>query len=118
MNRKIFNYFEIAANLTQKKSDLDRREYLLGAIAVRGDGTMVASINGSNIEPNRNTHAEYRVCLKIDHGATIYVARIRLKDGAFALAKPCHSCQKMMKSKKVKKIYYTIGPKEYGIMYV
>lgn len=118
MNRKIFNYFEIAANLARKKNDLDKRAYFIGAIAIRGDGTMVSAVNGSDTARNRQIHCEYRICKKIDHGATVYLARIGLSDGKFRIAKPCRNCRKVLRSKKVKKVYYTIGPNEYGVLYL
>lgn len=114
MNNKIFSYFEIAGRLALSKSD--NRHYVLGAIAIRNDGAIVKSINSPVPEPTRLMHAEYKVCRKIDAGATVYVARMKCVDGklVFAMSRPCHDCNKLLKSKKVKKVYYTIGPDEFG----
>lgn len=114
MNRKILNYFEIAGKLALSKDDA--RHFILGAIAVRSDGAIVKSINSPVPEPSRVVHAEYKVCRKIDAGAIVYVVRIKYVDGkqVFAMSRPCPDCMRILKSKKVKKVYYTIGPDEFG----
>jgi hypothetical protein len=114
MNRKIFSYFEIAGKFTQSKAD--GRSFLLGSVAIRGDGAMVRAMNAPSIEPNRMAHSEYRVSRMLDSGATVYVARIRLIDGSFGMAKPCRDCYKILKGKRVKRIYYTINDNEYGVI--
>lgn len=114
MNRKIFHYFEMAGKIATSKDD--RRSFLLGSIAVRGDGAIVSAVNSISQEPNRLLHSEYRISKKLDHGATVYVARIRLLNGERAMAKPCHDCFRVLVSKKVKRIYYTISNNEYGVI--
>ena len=115
MRRKIWNYFELAGRMAVSKKD--RRTYLIGAVAIRGDGTLVCSMNGPTPQPTREVHAEYKVCQKLDYGATIYVARIKVGNGNFGNAKPCQVCRKILRSKKVKKVYYTISHNEYGVYY-
>lgn len=57
-------------------------------------------------------HAEIaalREARKIDlEGATIYISRSALRDGAPLMSKPCANCQKYLKEAGVKKVYYTI----------
>jgi len=113
-HKKIFNYFEIAAKITSKNRG--RRRFLVGAIGIRGDGTMVSAFNGSSPRPNRKAHAEYRLASKLDYGAVVYVARVKVGDGTFGMAKPCKSCQKALKSKKVSRVYFTTGPNSYDYM--
>lgn len=96
----------------------DDRAFLLGAIAIRGDGAMVRALNSPTDLPSRQVHAEYRLSRKIDYDATVYVARIRLIDGKFGMARPCKNCMKALISKRVKKIYYTINHDEYGIIHL
>lgn len=115
MQRKIWNYFQMAGRMALSKQD--RRTYLLGAIGVRNDGCMVSSMNGPSPVPTREVHAEYKLCRKLDHDAVVYIARVRVGDGAFVNAKPCASCRKMLRSRRVKKVYYTISNTEYGIWY-
>jgi tRNA(Arg) A34 adenosine deaminase TadA len=112
MNRKIFNFFEIAAKTARSKTD--GRSFLLGCVAIRNDGVMVKSLNSSSELPNRMAHAEYRIANRIDYGAVVYVARVKLIDGSFGMARPCHSCMKILVARKVSKIYYTIDKEEYG----
>src|SRR5271165_3504233 len=114
MNNKIFSYFEIAGKTAMSKSD--SRSFLLGAIAIRKDGVMVRALNSPTEMPNRQIHAEYRICSKIDYGATVYIARVRLIDGKFGMARPCKWCFKALASKRVKKIYYTINHDEFGVI--
>lgn len=58
-------------------------------------------------------HAEIAALLplirdKVDlSNASIYVFREH-KDGSLAMARPCSSCQKMIKQLKIKKCFYTI----------
>jgi len=114
MNKKIFNFFEIAAKTATSKSD--GRSFLLGAIGIRKDGTMVRSLNSPTQCPERQVHAECKLCKKLDFGATVYVARVRLDNFQFGLSRPCFSCQKIMRHKGVKKAYYTISPTEFGVL--
>jgi tRNA(Arg) A34 adenosine deaminase TadA len=114
MNIKIFNFFEIAGRIASKKDD--RRSFLLGSVGIRSDGKMVSAINSPTELPNRMAHSEFRLSKKLDYGATVYVVRVKLCDGKFGLAKPCESCFRALKSKKVNKIYYTISHNEYGVI--
>lgn len=114
MNRKIFNYFEIAAQTAVLKND--ERNFLLGSVGIRSDGTMVKSFNSSAVIPMPAAHSERRLAAKLDYGAVVYVARVRLIDGCWGMAKPCQSCMAALTAKKVSKIYYTISHKEYGVI--
>lgn len=114
MKRKIFSYFEIAAATAVSKSD--RRAFVLGAIGIRRDGAMVKALNSPTEAPNRQVHAEKRLCSKLDHGAEVYVCRIRLDTLNFGMARPCDACMKALIHRNVKKIYYTITPNEFGII--
>ena len=117
MNQKIWNYFEIAGKLATKKKD--RRYYFLAALGIRSDGTAVSSVNGAPAEgPMREAHAEYRLSKKLDYGAIVYVARVRIGDGTFGMAKPCLDCQKALRSRGVKKVYYTLGNDKFGVLNV
>jgi tRNA(Arg) A34 adenosine deaminase TadA len=111
---KILKYFKIAGEVATIKND--NRHFWLGAIAIRSDGVMVKSNNGPTPMPNRQVHAEYRVLNKCGFGATIYVARIRQDTKSYGMARPCANCLKAMRSKGVKRIYYTIDENEYGVI--
>ena len=112
--QKIFDFFEIAGRVASSRRD--KRAFFLGAIGVRRDGAMVHAFNSANQERYHATHAERRLCRKLDSGAVVYVARIRKGDGQFGLAKPCQRCQAILKSYGVRRIYYTIANAEYGVI--
>jgi tRNA(Arg) A34 adenosine deaminase TadA len=98
---------------------IDRfRKAILGCVVVRSDGAVVSSRNGSTPMPwgtSPTCHAERKAIRKSDYGATLYVARVK-KTGEIAMAKPCEACMNALRSKKVKKIYYTINDQEYGVI--
>lgn len=91
-----------------------KKNYLIAAIAQRTDGAIVISQNSQTKEPEPNAHAEVRVLKKADIGCTLYVARV-LRDGTWAMAKPCNKCQTRIRNRGVKRVYYTIGPDEWGV---
>ncbi len=109
----VIRYFEMAAKLAL--SPHDSRNFLLAAIAHRGDGTLVKSRNGSTSNPNRCGHAEFRLTKKLDPGTTVYVVRLRLLDKAYAMARPCVNCQKALLSRHVERVFYSINENQYGI---
>jgi tRNA(Arg) A34 adenosine deaminase TadA len=115
MNRKILSFFEVAARTATSK--VDKRSFLLGAIGIRNDGVMVRSLNSPTENKNRKVHAECKLCRKLDYGAeAVYVARVRLDNFEFGMARPCNDCRKILKSKRVKKVFYTISQTSYGII--
>lgn len=113
MSRKIWNYFKVAGELATARKD--RRAFLLGCIGKRSDGAMVKSINSPTAYPIRQGHAEYKVCRKLDYGAEIYVARVRIVDGEFGMSMPCPNCSKYIQTMGVNRVYYTINSSKYGI---
>ena len=114
MKRKILHYFEVAARVAQSKDDI--RVFWIGAVGIRNDGAMVCSLNSPTRFQNRIVHAEYKLCKKLDTHATVYIARVRLDNFQFAIAKPCDNCMKRMRSLDVDKIYYTIDQSHYGMI--
>jgi len=116
MKRKIFRYFGLAAKITARKGNFDKRDYLLGSVGVRYDGAIVSAVNGSDKKRNRKIHSEYRLLNMIDHHATVYIVRIRAGDESLAMARPCPSCFKALISKKTKKIIYSIDDHHYGVI--
>ena len=94
----------------------DKTENPLASIALRNDGVFVSSTNSTVTEGKMpSAHAEARVLRKAGFGSTLWVARIRKKDGVWAIARPCKTCQTLIENKGVTRVYYTIGPSEYGI---
>lgn len=95
--------------------------YRIAAIGLRDDGALVHATNKAvrckSPSPKRlwDTHAETRICRKIDVGSVIFVSRV-LCDGTWANARPCEGCRACLESWGVRKAYYTIGPGEFGVM--
>ncbi len=96
-----------------------RQEYFLAAIGLRADGAIVCATNqAAGMRGGKirlwSTHAEARLCKKLDYGATVFVARI-LTTG-WAMAKPCPRCESLLRRRNVKTVYYTTGPNTYEKM--
>jgi tRNA(Arg) A34 adenosine deaminase TadA len=111
--KSIKQMLQLAADYAPKH---DERSFWIGAVGIRGDGAIVFSRNGCSKMIAPELHAEFRLTRKLDVGATIFVARIYKKSRLWANARPCRNCRRMLKSRKVKKIYYTISNNEYGVI--
>lgn len=91
------------------------KRYQFGCIAKRADGTLVSSTNHYQNHQQFSHHAEARVLRKCDAGATLYIARVSKKDlKTWKIAKPCSRCRNLIRHHKIKEVYYTIAPNEYG----
>ncbi len=108
----VWKYFEIAGQAAQKKED--PRFFWLGAVGIRSDRVIVSASNGPSYGHDRRVHAEYRLARKMDGESIVFVARIGRDTGHFRIARPCFDCEKVLKHKGVKKIFYTISHNEYG----
>jgi|GEM_PF-1741431 tRNA(Arg) A34 adenosine deaminase TadA len=95
---------------------VDQRTFLLGAIGLRNDDVLVSSRNvpGRDVVPDH--HAEARLSRKLTPGSTVWVARVARRDGSWAMARPCPGCEIRLRSSGVKRVVYTIGPNEWGVM--
>jgi len=102
--KKLEDAAKLAANSRQND-----KHFLLGCIAERQDGTLVKSTNAEVRTPSASAHAEARSLRKAGFGAILWVARV-LRDGSWAMAKPCKHCETLIINKGVKKVYYTTGP--------
>lgn len=107
-------YFDLATRVANGKRD--NRSFKLGALGIRSDGVIVASPNAPCPIPERRAHAEYRIASKLTPNSVVYVVRILRFDGSLALSRPCNDCQKVLVSRGVSKVYYSISPNEFGIM--
>lgn len=91
----------------------DYRENRLGAVGLRADGVIVCARNVPAHDVAPHHHAEARVARKLTPKSTVWVARI-MRDGTWAMARPCSSCQIKLRSAGVKRVIYTISPNEWG----
>ena len=105
---------KFAAHIAKKKKD--QRYFLVGAVAIRSDGAVVHATNSATKIPTPGAHAEARLMARAGTGSTVFVARALRGTGELGLAKPCARCLSIMRSHKVKKVYYTISSKEYGVI--
>ena len=115
-------FFNLAARAAlANDNENDQRSFVLGAVGIRWDGKLVSSKNGavhstsSNYQTIPLSHAEPRLCRKLGKDGIVYVVRIARKDGSLAMARPCSVCQIILKSASVKKVYYSINSKHYGL---
>lgn len=114
MNSKYKDLLNQAAKIARMKDD--DRYFKLGAIGVRYDGTKVTAYNGATIGGKvPSAHCEARLSRKLDRGATVYLARITA-DGQWANSKPCVSCRSYLTAVRCRRVVYTIGPNEFGIL--
>ena len=92
-----------------------RRQYRLGAVGIRHDGTVVTSNNVPCAHPERAAHAEARLVRKLDWGSEVYIVRI-LRNGRMASARPCENCQSALRLRGVKTCHYSINDTEWGVL--
>lgn len=108
------------AHLNASRGNKHRRAFV-GAVGIRADGTVVISWNGSSAgttyERCPTAHAERRLCRKLGYGASVvYVARSRRENGSMAMSRPCADCERVLRSRGVKRVEYTISDNEFGVM--
>jgi len=116
MPNKIKKMFRIAKEVAKSGDCVEaKRNYRLGAVGIRTDGTLVCSSNITTREPKKEAHAEYRVCQKLNVGSIIFVVRIG-ESNNLRMARPCKDCQLMMKNSGISKVYYSISDNEYGVI--
>ena len=102
---------------------MDMRQFWVGVIGIRRDNVLVSAKNGSaqatDFLAYKNgfppAHAEARCCRKMDNGGVIYVARVAKGTRLLALARPCVFCVRVLRSKDIRRVYYTISNEEYGV---
>lgn len=109
-----------AIELARRHKIRHRKQFRLCAVGKRRDGLYVHSFNvqvgiKGLSEKVPEKHAEARVATKLTVDSTVAVARV-LRDGTVANAKPCQSCQTRLRNMGVKKVFYTIGPDECGVL--
>lgn len=74
------------------------------------------SWNGCSTDVAPTAHAEARLAKKLDVGSVVYVARVRCDNGKLAMSKPCPHCERILKNRGVKRVTYTIGENEFGVL--
>ena len=92
--------------------------FRLGSVGVRGrDGVLVSSYNELALMPCWQVHAEARLANKLTPGSVVAVVRL-LANGKWAMAKCCQSCERLLRRKGVKTVYYSIAENEFGVLHL
>ena len=113
MAMRDFDLLWEAARLAFKRKDM--RSHYVGAIGWRADGTRVRAHNSPAPEKEPSIHAEARLVHKLDVGATVWVARMS-RIGQLALAKPCPNCERALRGRGVRRVYYSTGPDSFEFL--
>lgn len=118
------NPIHLLTRASRIAAGIPRQEFPLAAVAVRADGAIVQASNKAirattprGTTPARlpNTHAEIRLCRKLDYHATVFVARVS-RNGEWAMAKPCDRCLDRLRRRRVRVVYFTTKAGEYGMI--
>lgn len=118
----IMNYLQIAAQAAVPTDECDMREFWVGCVGLRTDGATVISKNssifttdvGDDFQIIPTVHAEPRALRKLNWGSIMFVARVMRSDNGYGMARPCPTCQIFIKSKGIKKVYYSVNSKCFG----
>jgi len=115
-DKKMLSEALLVSASNDKNNDI--RKFLIGAIGMRADGVFVSSRNIPSLGFTNDCqhHAEARLCRKLTPGSTVWVSRMAKGSGDWAMAKPCPSCMKKLRSTGVSRVVYTIGPGEWGVI--
>lgn len=104
-----------ALKIAIKGRGKNQKQYHLGCIVIRSDGSVVSAFNSRSRDRAPSLHAEVKALKKAGKAHTLYISRV-MANGSWGLAKPCSTCIETIKKHKVKKIYYTISYNEYGVI--
>lgn len=125
MGKKSDSYFRAAKAVSEMS---DHPQYKVGCVVVSGHRIISSGYNSKTkchplqakldtekygVECPGKCHAEVSALLPLIRDgvdmtrASIYVFR-QHKNGVNALARPCSSCMKVIKSLKIRRIYYTV----------
>lgn len=105
-------YFELAKRLSEKS---DHHTHHIGCVIVKKNVILGLGFNQMKSHPKsphdwKMIHAELHAVLGLLpyelKGAEMYVYREH-KNGTLAIAKPCSSCQKLIRTCGIKTVYYT-----------
>jgi len=123
-------YLYLAAKIARPTNENERRRnYYLGCVGIRKDGTIVSSKNGAIVNSTpipidtkrylciASSHAEGRVLQKLGKHGVLFVSRISKHEEQLLMARPCGMCRTKIKALSVKKVYYSINDDQYGVWF-
>jgi len=114
IDKKMLRVAALAALQNDERGN-DIRTFFLGCVGLRNDGVLVASRNVASRDVALSHHAEARLSRKLTPRSEVWVARIR-KNGEWAMARPCSSCQSKLRMAGVSRVVYTLAPDEWGVI--
>ena len=113
---RVERYFRLAQAVALKGDTFEaRRKYRLGAVGVRSDGAIVTASNVPSRKPNVLAHAEARLVRKLNRGSEIFIVRV-LRNNQLSNARPCPACQKAIRLRGIRRVYYSISEGEHGVI--
>lgn len=103
-------------------------KWRLGGVMMKGGSLQAIGMNKLHTSPQiasdehldaLSTHAEEDTLKRCGNpkGTVLYLARVG-RNGKPAMARPCKDCEAMLRNSRVKKVIYTIGPHEFGTLYL
>lgn len=112
----VTRYLSVAADVAAARMRTSPpNDFFLGSVGIRPDGLIVSSFNVTTRRRCPAGHAEHRLASKLRAGSVVFVARI-VRDGTWAMAKPCVHCENRLRNAGVRRVYYTVGEGEYGVL--
>lgn len=100
--------------LAASASNLDRWQYILGAVVVKGGRVLSVGTN----DYDKGLHAEAAALAKHRDvvGADIYVARHRRGGCGVGMARPCQACQKKLADAGIYRVFFTTDDGGFGVL--
>lgn len=123
---KIPRQLKIAIKIAEANDSYPKWRF--GGLVLKGGAVRSVGISKLHTHPSIasdehlvdiSTHAEEDALRRCGSpkGATMYLARVG-RNGLPAMAKPCSICEDLLRDSRIKKVIYTIGPKEFGTLYL
>lgn len=106
-----FRFFKIAKRAARLSA---HRQFQMGAIVVERNRVISIGINKMRTHPRspskwKTIHCELDAILGVEdtllHGSTVYVCRVT-KRGEFAISKPCHDCENLLREVGIRTVCY------------
>lgn len=118
-------------NLATKQALKSEHQFKIGAVLACKNKVISVAFNNAlkthkiayrnkNRPQDATIHAEIGALINVPKSISskcdLYIARYRTSNNTLGLAKPCDMCLKVIKSMKIKRVYYTISDNEYGVI--
>lgn len=123
---KHFRFFEFAYHAALLSPGIQGR-FRLGSVLIKGKSILSMGNNSYKTNPNLLKlyhwpfiHAESGAILSAGmdncEGGTLYVLRVK-QDKSLGMAKPCLSCESLIRATGIKRVFYTTGIVEQPLLH-